>query len=114
MLKSYSGTEHPEPEDVADFDLVAADPAAFYDSPEAIVADQALTRRQRLRLLDEWAQDLIDQQVADNEGMAPQAPQSAVETGLLRRVNASIESVEATPEENTSLVARVWRRLTAI
>lgn len=114
MLKSYpTGTSAKEIE-TDNFDMVVADPAAFYPDPAAIIADTGLTRRQRLRLLTEWAQDLVDRQVAENEGMAPEgAKESAFDTGLLRQVNTAIETVEASPEEAPNLITRVWRRLTS-
>lgn len=111
MLKSFPTTALSE---VHDFDIVVADPAAFYPDPASIVADPALDRGQRLRLLGEWAQDLVDRQVAENEGMAPEVPgTAAAETTLLRQVNAAIEAVEAMPEAPPSLLTRVWRRLVA-
>ena len=115
MLKSYSGTSAAIPSGIDDFEQVVADPAAFYADPASIVSDAGLTRTQRLRLLGEWAQDLVDRQVAENEGMAPEIPGAgAAETTLLRQVNAAIEHVEAAPEANPNLMTRVWRRLTAI
>lgn len=110
MLKSYPAGGG----DVVNFAEVVADPAAFYATPSAIVDDPALSRRERLHLLGEWAQDLVDRQVAENEGMAPETPGAGAEdTSLLRRVNAAIETVEASPEESPGLLTRVWRRLTA-
>ena len=101
--------------EVEDFELVVADPAAFYANPAAIVEDAALSRPQRLRLLGEWAQDLVDRQVAYNEGMAPEVPgAAAAETLLMRQVNDAIEQVEDSAEAAPGLLARVWRRLTAI
>ncbi len=115
MLKSHVAIPPALPSEVDDFDLVVADPAAFYPEPAAIVADPGLTRRQRLQLLGEWAQDLVDRQVAENEGMAPErVHESAEDTSLLRRVNTAIELVEASPEAPAGLMTRVWRRLTAI
>ncbi len=113
MLKTYPGAAGAA--DVEDFDEVVSDPAAFYETPEAVVDDGALNRAQRLRLLGEWAQDLIDRQVAENEGMAPETPAAgAADAQLLRRVNAAIEVVEASPEAPGNLLTRVWRRLVAI
>lgn len=98
--------------DTEDFDSVVADPAAFYHDPDAIIADTGLTRRQRLHLLTEWAQDIVDRQVAENEGMAPEtALESADETQLLREVNAAIERVDASADDAPGLVTRMWRRL---
>lgn len=112
MLKSYSTATAATFAETDSFDAVVADPAAFYPDPAAVVADTGLTRRQRLHLLTEWAQDLVDRQVAENEGMAPEGlRQSAFDTGLLRQVNTAIEVVEASPEAAPGLITRVWRRL---
>ena len=114
MLKSYPTGAAATGGETDSFDLVVADPAAFYPDPAAVVADTGLSRQQRLRLLSEWAQDLVDRQVAENEGMAPEGVNnSAHDTGLLRQVNTAIETVEASPEAPPGLMARVWRRLTA-
>jgi hypothetical protein len=112
MLKSSPGAAGTA--DVNDFGQVVADPAAFYATPAAIVDDAGLTRQQRLQLLGEWAQDLVDRQVAENEGMAPEtAGAGARETSLLRLVNAAMEQVEASPETPPNLLTRAWRRLVA-
>lgn len=113
MLKSQPRKSGDGTQETEDFEIVVADPAAFYPDPAAIVADPGLTRRQRLHLLTEWAQDIVDRQVAENEGMAPETvAESADETQLLRQVNAAIETVEASPEDAPGLITRVWRRLT--
>ena len=109
MSTSDSGSATVE---VNDFELVANDPAAFYTNPLAIVGDEGLSRAQRLRLLEEWAQDLMDRQVAADEGMgAETARVEAAEATLLRQVNLAIETVEACPEAPPGLLTRVWRRL---
>ena len=114
MLKSYPAGTAATAAETDNFDMVVADPAAFYPDPAAIVADAGLGRRQRLHLLTEWAQDLVDRQVAENEGMAPEGVrESAFDTGLLRQVNTAIETVQASPEEATGFITRVWRRLTS-
>ncbi len=113
MLKSPPRTSVDGTQETEDFDIVVADPAAFYPEPAAIVADKGVTKRQRLLLLAEWAQDIVDRQVAENEGMAPETvAESADETQLLRQVNAAIETVEASPDDAPGLITRVWRRLT--
>ena len=107
MSKSESETI-----EVNDFEQVLNDPAAFYANPLAIVSDDDLSRTQRLRLLKEWAQDLMDRQVAADEGMgAETARVEAAESTLLRQVNVAIETVEASPEAPPGLLTRVWRRL---
>lgn len=112
MSQPNTGAATTNAAEIHDFELVVADPSAFYPAPDAIVIDAGLTRSQRLRLLQEWAQDIVDRQVAENEGMAPEVPGAgAAETALLRQVNAAIEIVEASPESPPGLLTRVWRRL---
>jgi hypothetical protein len=107
MSKSESETI-----EVNDFEQVVNDPAAFYTNPLAIVGDEGLSRAQRLRLLKEWAQDLVDRQVAADEGMGAETPRAeAAEATLLRQVNVAIETVEACPEAPPGLLTRAWRRL---
>jgi hypothetical protein len=112
MLKSYPASTTTA--EVEDFEQVVADPSAFYPDPAAVLADPGLDRGQRLRLLTEWAQDIVDRQVAENEGMGPEtAAVGADETNLLRQVNAAIETVEASPAAPPGLLTRVWTRLIA-
>lgn len=107
MSKSESATI-----EINDFEQVVNDPAAFYANPLAIAGDEGLTRAQRLRLLQEWAQDLIDRQVAADEGMgADTARAESADATLLRQVNVAIETVEASPEAPPGLLTRVWRRI---
>lgn len=126
MLKTYAGAANGE---IDDFETVVADPASFYPDPAAIADDAGLTRGQKLRLLGEWAQDLIDRQVAENEGMGPESIGAIAdgasadasgalgsggnETALLHQVNNAIETVEASPDAAPGLLTRVWRRLIA-
>lgn len=112
MLKSHPVAALPA--EVRDFDDVVADPAAFYATPAAVVVDAGLSRAQRLRLLGEWAQDLVDRQVAENEGMAPETVGSGVDVdaALFRQVTAATAEVEASPETPPGMLARAWRRLT--
>ena len=66
MLTPVSQTSAEATTETDDFNIVVADPAAFYSEPAAILSDTGLTRRQRLHLLTEWAQDILDRQVAEN------------------------------------------------
>ncbi len=87
--------------------------ARYYASPDAIVGDMQLSRAEQLRLLDDWAQDLSDRQVATAEGMLPPSPALAsADAQLLGKVNAGIETIEAAKDEAIGPLARAWRRLT--
>ena len=88
-----------------------ADPAAHYQDPAAVVTDYSMTRTQRLQLLHDWAQDLIDHQIASGEGMLHASP--GLDARLLRQINVCIETVEATPEDPVNHFVRLWRLLLA-
>lgn len=101
-----------------DFDIVATNPAAFYDGPAAVFADPELTREEKLRLLEEWEIDLSRQLESDGEGMAQGTDQAdegrrANDAALLRQVSnwrrrAIEEDMAAAPK---SVIGRVWRRI---
>lgn len=102
--------------DDADFETVAGDPASYYADPQAIVADDSLSQAQKRRFLTEWAQDLIDRQASDNEGMAPAAGHAGHDdSALLRRVNDAIADVEIAGEREAGANGwrQWWRRLTS-
>jgi hypothetical protein len=91
----------------------AFDSERFYANPDAIVGDTGLSRAEQLRLLDEWAQDLADRQVATSEGMLPPSPAvSGDDAQLLNKLSAGIESVEDAEDQVIGPLTRVWRRLT--
>ena len=84
-----------------------------HGTPIDIANDKALEPAQRLRLLHNWAQDLIDRQIASAEGMtAPSAEMAAAESQLLREVNHAIDLVESGDGSVGGKIARAWRRLT--
>lgn len=89
-----------------------ANPAAYYPYPGAVVVDGSLTRGQRLEVLHDWALDMVDRQIAADEGMPASLPDS--DAMLFRQINACIETVEASPREPATPVVRLLRRLLAI
>lgn len=95
----------------ADFAKALADPAGFYRDPGEIVAAPGLSRQKRLLLLEEWAQALQDEQL----GHDPENPVARIEaqSHLLRSINDCLATVEASRAEPPTLLARVWRRVTA-
>ncbi len=92
----------------AELERRVADPAAYYVEPADAAADGALSRDQKLRLLTQWAQDLVDRQVADNDDPEPENVGDPEDTMLLRQLNAAIECVEAVPQP-PGVFARIWR-----
>lgn len=98
----------------APFDVVAGDPEQFFETPQAIVNDATLSRKEKLQLLDEWAQDIADRNAAAGEGMVPEQP-GRVDRDV--RMAAAVTAARATVEagEDTqlpSLPVRLWKRLT--
>ncbi|TFU01024.1 hypothetical protein EUV02_11945 [Polymorphobacter arshaanensis] len=98
----------------APFDVVAGDPAAFFETPQAVVDDASLSRAEKLQLLDEWAQDLADRSNAADEGMVPdRAGPIDRDVRTAAAVVAARTAVEAGEDAFTpSLALRLWKRLT--
>lgn len=97
-----------------DFDTAVNDPSAYYTDPQGISGDETLSRAQKLRFLNEWAQDLADRQTADSEGMAPERV-GAVEAdaALVNAVAAAIADVEQQPDATGAMdmLRKTWRRI---
>jgi hypothetical protein len=115
-MKPYRkpGTDAPDAAGTASLRQYAArraNPAGHYADPTAVVDDQSLTRAQRLQLLHDWAQDLVDQQIASGEGMIPNVP--GIDGALLRQVNICIETVESMPTKPANIIVQLWRRVLA-
>ncbi len=98
----------------APFDIVCGDPAAFFDTPQAIVDDTTLSRAEKLQLLDEWAQDLADRSTAADEGMVPdRAGPIDRDVRMAAAVVEARAAVETGADNHTpSLAVRLWKRLT--
>lgn len=100
-----------------DFARLMLDPAAFYPTPKAIVVDGRLSRRQRLLLLEEWAQGIVDRDIAvaapDSDGGAANIDGGdPPDPRVLAEVTASIDAVEASMAPPSGLLERFWRRMT--
>jgi hypothetical protein len=96
------------------FDIVCGDPAAYFETPQAVLDDVNLTRTEKLQLLDEWAHDLADRSSAVDEGMVPDAAGPIDrDVRLSTAIVAARVLVDASPETPApSLPVRLWRRLT--
>jgi hypothetical protein len=104
--------------DTEDFDVVATNPAAFYAGPDEVYADIDLTCAQKLRLLEEWEQDLTRQLESDGEGMAQGIDQPVDgsrenDGALLKKVAGYRRKLtdEKVDTDKPTMVGRVWRRL---
>jgi len=84
------------------FETAMQDVAKAYGSPADLLADDDLTRAQKLKLLQQWDYDLGLLLVAAEENMA--GPDSGKTSERLRAVRDAIKrlGVEADPEETAS------------
>jgi len=84
------------------FDAAMQDVAKVYGSPADLLADDDLTRPQKLKLLQQWDYDLGLLLVAAEENMA--GPDSGKTSERLRAVRDAIKrlGVDADPEETAS------------
>ncbi|MEI6484705.1 MAG: hypothetical protein WCO11_00400 [Sphingomonadales bacterium] len=98
-----------DPADGVDFDTAAADPAAFYDTPDAVLADPQLTSGQRRRFLLEWASDIQRRQQSLSEGMgASAAPSTGQDAEWERRIFTLLAQLPDAPDDAPP-VSRMWR-----
>jgi hypothetical protein len=111
-----------DPNDTDDFDIVTANPAAYYAGPADVFHDPDLTKEQKLRLLEEWETDLKQRLVSDSEGMAP--PDGEIDnsksddagvklrqaSNYLRQVRGE-EPGEPFPLAPRPVLGRIWHRL---
>lgn len=80
--------------DQQSFDKLVADVSKHFATPEALLAEEALSREQKLVLLRQWEYDLQLLQVATEENMTGDAPPGA-NAEQLRQVLAAAESLGA-------------------
>jgi hypothetical protein len=76
-------------EDDGDIDLEKArlDPGSVFVSPEKLCESSRLSKEEKVELLQRWAEDARELEIADDEGM------SGGELSLLDRVLTSLESL---------------------
>ncbi|WP_374313649.1 hypothetical protein [Dongia sp.] len=88
-----------------DFEAAMQDVAKVYGNPAALLADDSLTRAQKLKLLQQWDYDLGLLLVAAEENMA--GPGSSLTSERLRSVREAIKllGVEGDPEHPQSASA---------
>lgn len=111
--------------DTEDFDVVAMNPAAYYKGPADVLADAELTHAQKLKLLEEWEQDLKRKLESDGEGMA-QGTQGNEHMLESRRANDAKLQAEVSkwlrtargeepgqdfPSAKKTALGRVWHRI---
>lgn len=80
--------------DQQSFDKLVVDVSTHFATPDALLAEQDLTREQKLALLRQWEYDLHLLQVATEENMTGDAsPGANAET--IRKVHAAAEKLGA-------------------
>lgn len=72
-----------------DLEAALRDPAAVFDSPEAVAAHRALSREQKIEILLLWEYDASEAEVATEEGM----PGGDDGDELLRRIILALDGL---------------------
>ncbi len=105
-------------DETSDFDVVALDPACYYDHPRDVLTDTALTLAQKTRLLEEWHADLTRKLESDAEGMTHACErQSADDAAMLRQASKALralkgeEPAEVSITSSDTLMDRIWQRI---
>ena len=80
--------------DQQSFDKLVVDVSTHFATPEALLAEEDLSREQKLALLRQWEYDLHLLQVATEENMTGDAPPGA-NAEKLRQVHAAAEKLGA-------------------
>jgi len=80
--------------DQQSFDKLVGDVSKHFATPEALLAEEALTRDQKLELLRQWEYDLHLLQVATEENMTGDAP-PGTNAEKIRQVHAAAEKLGA-------------------
>ncbi len=85
---------------------------ADYASPAAVLADGRLTRSERLRMLDDWVQAIVDREIEAREnGTTVEPAAAAAGDRLLGEITEAVRAIEASAPLPSNLVARAWQVL---
>jgi hypothetical protein len=77
-----------EADNEMDLEKARLDPGSVFTSPEELCASTGLSREQKIDLLQRWAEDARELEVAEEEGMG------GGESSLLSRILTALESME--------------------
>ena len=80
--------------DQQSFDKLVGDVSKHFATPEALLAEDTLTRDQKLALLQQWEYDLQLMQVATEENMTGDTP-PGTNAEIIRQVHAAAEKLGA-------------------
>ena len=70
-------------------------PASVFDTPEAVSASTELTAEEKLAILLQWKDQLLQFQAADDEGMRRSEGAAGVTTDVLGRVISTLARIGA-------------------
>ena len=83
---------------MVDIDKALVDPALVFKAPEEVVADNELSREQKIKILQRWEYDVRELQVAEEEGMeGPQPVMLDVVLRALRALGAPADTERSAP-----------------
>ena len=74
-------------------DKARLEPDAVFAHPDELVAQEGLTRGQKIAALERWELTLQDRLRATDEGMAPPAGQTADEAVLIEAVAGALKAL---------------------
>jgi hypothetical protein len=67
-----------------EFDRILMDASAHYHDPENVAKDDRLTREQKIKILKQWAYDVHEMEVAQEENMQPKDSDELILDQVLR------------------------------
>lgn len=70
-----------------DYDKALLNPAAVFETPEAVLQQAGLSKEQKIEILRRWEYDASEDSVAEEEGMQAERPL------MLRRVMLALEQL---------------------
>ena len=83
---------------MVDVDKALVDPALVFKTPEEVLADNELSREQKIKILRRWEYDVRELQVAEEEGMeGPQPVTLDVVLRALRALGAPADTERSAP-----------------
>jgi hypothetical protein len=83
---------------MVDIDKALVDPALVFKAPEEVLADNELSREQKIKILRRWEYDVRELQVAEEEGMeGPQPVTLDVVLRALRALGAPADTERSAP-----------------
>jgi hypothetical protein len=83
---------------MVDIDKALVDPALVFKAPEEVLANNELSREQKIKILQRWEYDVRELQVAEEEGMeGPQPVTLDVVLRALRTLGAPADTERSAP-----------------